>query len=119
MEFHLTYQGSLLASTNTKRRADHKHEIRQAFHPQLRRLWETHPALKDRGYSIPKTEDQLAQTIEVGAFMFVPLVFKALKIGCKLDILFLRPKGIGEPLIDSGGIDSRLKTLLDAPKIPG
>ncbi len=119
MEFHLTYQGPLLASTNTKRRPDHKHEIRQAFHPQLRRLWETHPALKDRGYSKPRTDKQLAETFEVGTYMFVPLVVKSLRIGCKLDILFLRPKGLGEPLIDSGDLDNRLKTLFDALKVPG
>lgn len=116
MEFHLTYQGRLLASTSGKRRTSHKHEIRQAFHPQLRRLWKTHPALNNRGYTQPKTEDQLAQPFKVGEYVFVPLVFKSLKVGCKLDILFLRPKG---PLINSGDIDNRLKTLFDALKIPG
>ena len=49
MEFRLSWQGVLLAtnSGNLSKRArkDDKHEMRQAFHPQLKRLFEITPIL--------------------------------------------------------------------------
>ena len=39
VEFRLLFQGILLPSGGTNRRAAEKHEIRKHFHPQLRRLW--------------------------------------------------------------------------------
>lgn len=129
MEFHLTYQGPLLASA----KKDHKHKIRQALHPQLRRLWAIHPLLKDKSHRTwfdgddgrkflaphGKLKDLLAKKFAIGEYNFVPLVCEWLDVGCKLDILFLRPQGLGELLITSGDIDNRLKTLFDAMKIPG
>ena len=35
LEFRLTYEGLLLGASRTDTRAQHKHEIRKAFHPQL------------------------------------------------------------------------------------
>ena len=43
MKFRLTYEGRLLGNG----RAQHKHKIRRAFHPQLKRLWEVHQNLKN------------------------------------------------------------------------
>ena len=110
MEVHLTYQGPLLASAKKKRRTDHKHKIRQAFHPQLRRLWAIHPLLKDkshrrwfdgvdgRKFLAPdgKLKDLLAKKFAIGESNFVPLVCEWLDVGCKLDILFLRPQGLAQ-----------------------
>src|SRR5664280_3264362 len=47
MEFRLLYEGELLPSSNTKRRAKEKHAIRRAFHPQLRRLWHMRSNLQE------------------------------------------------------------------------
>jgi hypothetical protein len=57
MRFRLTYNGSVKATQQTggagdprlfaDKRAEHKHEIRQGFHPQLRELWTTNKFLKD------------------------------------------------------------------------
>lgn len=45
MEFRLVYSGRVLGASRTNTRASLKHEIRQSFHPQLRRLWETNENL--------------------------------------------------------------------------
>ena len=46
MELKLTYDGLLLVASGSNTRAQHKHDIRRAFHPQLRRFWQTHAVLK-------------------------------------------------------------------------
>jgi hypothetical protein len=47
VQFRLLYSGRLLGASKSNTRADLKHQIRMEIHPQLRRLWITHPALKD------------------------------------------------------------------------
>jgi len=44
MKFTLTYEGSLPSSGN-KRKNQAKWDIRKAMHPQLKDLWDSHPAL--------------------------------------------------------------------------
>jgi hypothetical protein len=52
MEFRLTFAGKLYSTGNDSvlsgrdKRANHKHELRMKFHPQLKRLWEETPFLK-------------------------------------------------------------------------
>jgi hypothetical protein len=53
MQFRLTYEGNLLASQpgdashgNGDKKHDHKHELRQIFHRQLKRLREITPILE-------------------------------------------------------------------------
>ena len=47
MEFRLVYQGNLPAAGGGggASRLNEKQAIRRALHPQLRELWQTHPAL--------------------------------------------------------------------------
>jgi hypothetical protein len=60
VEFRLTYRGPLLATqrdplgAQTDKRAENKREIRRAFHPQLRRLWDITPFLKTGDTSGPQ-----------------------------------------------------------------
>jgi hypothetical protein len=61
--------------------------------------------------------DGLAQRYTTGAYRFVPLVREELALLCSLKILFLRPDPPGS-LIRSADLDSRLKTLFDALKMP-
>jgi hypothetical protein len=136
MEFRLTYEGPLLATQRDPvngqpdRRAEHKHEIRKAFHSQLKRLWEITPFLKTgeaSGPTVLVTQsspdaadykiDTLAKRYAMFGFNFVPLVTANLDLLCSLDILFLR-KGPPGSAIESGDIDNRLKTLFDALRIP-
>ena len=46
LEFRLLYEGELKPSGGSNTRSAEKHEIRRAFHPQLRRLWHTHESVR-------------------------------------------------------------------------
>jgi len=46
MKFTLTYEGPL-PSTGNNKRPEAKWDIRKTLHPQLKDLWESHPALRD------------------------------------------------------------------------
>jgi hypothetical protein len=122
MRFRLTYAGRLEGNGSPK----HKHEIRKALHPQLKRLWEVEPNLISWG-TYPSgefTEDACVPTwkyaadeFKRGAFRFVPLAMKKLSLLVGVEILFLRPDVPGG-IIKSGDIDNRLKTLFDALRMP-
>lgn len=133
MRFRLTYSGPLFSTGNDakERRAPHKHDVRTAFHPQLKRLWEITPFLK-RGRSsyngitwagedvLPeptRRREELATKFQIGPWGFVPLVTEAMDFYCSLDILFLR-LGSRKSLLRQGDLDGRLKTLFDALSAP-
>lgn len=115
-----------MGSSRDDPRPDHKHDLRRDFHKQLQRLWDT-TWLKEMKHGkyvnapqidadIPMREG-LAQRYALGNYRFVPLVREELALLCSLDILFLRPDMPGS-LIRSADLDSRLKTLFDALKMP-
>jgi hypothetical protein len=130
VEFRLTYDGLLLGASRGVTRADHKHDIRKRFHPQLRRLWSINEDLRSMLDPLPpgpvtvnagpyrRRVDALADRFSCGPFHLVPLVTKDLALICGLHVLMLRPDPPGS-LIQSGDIDNRLKTLFDALRIPG
>lgn len=125
MQFRLTYEGRL----ESHGRPSHKHEIRKAFHPQLKQLWETHPALIRWKLPDPPNQDLwkadadtpahevLAKHYVRSGYNFVPLVREDIGLLVGLKILFLRPDMPGS-IIRSGDIDNRLKTLFDALRLP-
>lgn len=137
MEFRLTYEGPLFSTQRDPvgqqrdPRADHKHNLRKVFHDQLKRLWETTPALMqhqhdggifvlDRAFASSKpasTKMELSNRHAMYGFNFVPLVTFDLDLLCGIDILFLRPDRPGS-VVWGGDLDNRLKTLLDALKVP-
>jgi hypothetical protein len=131
MEFILVYDGDLLRSSgNTSRRTWEKHSIRRHLHEQLKRLWETHPALKT--YAAKTVEmgengerilgkpflENLAHGYSRAGIGFIPLMTEQNGLVCKLDILLLRPEGPGQIMNSAGDIDNRIKTLVDALRIP-
>jgi len=145
MEFKLIYQGPLKATSGGGKhgtRVPEKHAIRKVIHKQLARLWEVVPDLKMRAteHSIlsapparrnPTTITMaaamphkslfktLGDNFDRCGYKFVPLVSKHLQLSCGLEILFLRRDMPSIPLIRSGGdVDNRIKTLLDALRIP-
>src|SRR5688500_15233710 len=67
----------------------------------------------------PASESQisLCEPIPKGGRTFFPLVRNSLGLTCGLKILFLRNAPRGK-IIQSGDIDGRIKTLLDALSIP-
>jgi hypothetical protein len=127
MEFRLIYDGGLLKSSSAKnRRPWEKHSIRRHLHPQLKKLWEVHPALRsyaartveERDKPPRKFMDSLAQANQQGDTGFIPLITAPNGLMCELDILLLRPERPGHLIDKSGDIDNRMKTLLDALRIP-
>ncbi len=138
MQFRLKYEGPLNATqkdpvgAQRDPRADHKHQLRRYFHGQLKRLWDVTPHLthgdalgpdimangNQRGEPIKTCRAQdLAQRHAHIEFNFVPLVTFNLQILCGLDILLLCPDN---PMggVWAGDIDNRIKTLIDALRIP-
>jgi hypothetical protein len=130
MEFRLLYDGLLLAGGRGDTRASHKQDIRRIFHKQLKRLWHTNPHLSQRarrretvkiGDADPVTTydlDKIADNYRVGGYRCVPLVTTQFELACGLDVLFLRYDQPGKTLIQSGDIDNRIKSLLDALRRP-
>jgi hypothetical protein len=113
MKFRLSYDGRLEGDGSAK----HKHDIRKAFHPQLKRLWEIDPnlsAIADNG--IPRHVALADQYTRLG-YRFVPLATTHMSLIAAIDVLFLRPDAPGS-VIKSGDIDHRLKTLFDALRMP-
>lgn len=123
MEFRLTFDGALKPTTQSKPRYRHKHEIRRHFHPQLKCLWQDHPALRGRktaGADLDQLEswiDARARRFVVGETRFVPLVTADMQVTCGIDMVYLRPKGRAA-ILDAGDIDRRLKTVFDALAMP-
>src|SRR5215204_4570704 len=121
---------SALYGQQKDKRAEHKYGLRLKFHRQLRHLWEIPPCLlagERIGPSVLLLEsgsDNVRHDVESIAkrhshygFNFVPLVTKELVLIFSLDMLLLRPR----VTIDSawtGDVDNRLKTLIDALRVP-
>jgi len=132
MDFRLTYQGPLLASTSKHTRSAHKHEIRKYLHKQLAVLWEVEFPLKRIANSWnvtmdaatgenrkwTKLDDICDKHTKLG-FRFAPLISGDNGLVCSLDILFLRRETRHGQIVTHGGdLDNRIKTLMDALTIP-
>lgn len=133
MRLTLTYEGPLHAASTNETRNPEKHAIRREFHKQLRDVWNTHLALGD---SFSRVQQSLKWAVEdrekgrtgrapssfpiteMGGFVFVPLVCRALYSICELDILFLRREPPGGLVNQAGDIDNRIKVLFDALRVP-
>jgi hypothetical protein len=129
------YAGPLRATQRDPRdgqpskHTENRHEIRKKFHKQLRKWWHESPAFSDvgpsylitngpPGYQEPLIDyKSLAKRHAQDGFNFVPLVTKELDLYCELEIIFLRPDRPGH-VVWAGDIDNRIKTLLDAMRIP-
>jgi hypothetical protein len=116
MEFRLLYSGEVFASANSKRRASEKHLMRQQFHPQLKRLWETNKSLL--GLKQIGNLKFLSTRYPFNGYYFVPLIREELCLYCSIDILFLRPEDNGNAILQGGDLDGRIKTIFDALRMP-
>lgn len=116
MEFRLTYRGPLAANGLVAE----KQAIRRALHPQLAELWQQEP-LRSIGPDGRRLWEQGAEPsllFPVGSFNFIPVVSERIHLIGHLDILFLRRERPGAVVTSGGDLDNRLKTLLDALRIP-
>lgn len=142
MKFTLTFQGPLPPCGNN-RKPEEKWAIRQQISPQLADLWHCHPALQEIKYyrhwprtgsyvwtethhtappptnlRTPQAGDvDLLEELQIEGYKFLPLVRKHMALVCSLHVLFMRQGQVGE-LYQDGDLDNRVKTLLDALRIP-
>jgi len=112
MEFTLYYRGQLAANGSRKE----KHDLRLTFSLQLFELWRHKADRPDEFFrALPElTKDSFSQA--VGPLRFAALVNKGQVV--ELDITMLRPEAPGSIISKGGDIDNRIKTLLDALRIP-
>lgn len=120
MQFTLYYRGRLRSNANPS----DKHNLRQHFHHQLKRLW-TQPPLS--GYVrmlLPERRSDLGTPVEISiiqelhGFEFAPLVCEKIALVAELQIQMLWPQAPGAIVSQGGDIDNRLKTLFDSLKMP-
>jgi len=64
-------------------------------------------------------QELINQPILRGDARFIPLVRQSLGLACDLNITFLRKEEPGSLVLQGGDLDNRMKTLLDALKVPG
>jgi hypothetical protein len=115
MEFTLYYRGPLKAN----RGARDKHILRQHFHRQMRALWKQLPLSGfTRLWDPSGPHDDLQIGHQLGAYTFVPLVGDRVSLVAELEITMLRPQAPGAIIALGGDIDNRIKTLLDALRMP-
>jgi hypothetical protein len=127
VEFTLYYRGPLKPNGSPT----HKHKIRQGFHSQVKELWNhpplnRHPEFLDPsheptgiGGNIVVTKHEEGSVVRsVGAYKFASVVHSALDLVADLTITFLRPEAPGKIITKGGDLDNRIKTLLDALKMP-
>ena len=114
MHFRLYYRGNLKANSKAK----DKHVLRQQFHEQLKELWNQPPLDSHRSFFESDDDDEILLVRPMGNFKFVPVVSSRLSMVADLHITLLRPEAPGNIVTQGGDIDNRLKTLLDALKVP-
>lgn len=127
MDFTLVYRGPLPAATSGNPRAREKQAIRRVLDAQLRQAWLELPGLaqftrinkgelvKGRLEATPR--DQNHSYLEVGEFRIVPLVQRKIRVACDIHLTLLRRESPGA-VVHGGDLDNRLKTLLDAFRMP-
>jgi hypothetical protein len=71
----------------------------------------------EQGFGFDTHEVSLRRV--VGNFVFVPTVSEKLDMAANLEITLLSPGPPGQLVSQPGDLDNRLKTLLNALKVPG
>lgn len=119
MQFRLTYRGDLRGRTSSD--VNHLHMLRMHFHGQMAELWRQAP-LSSKGHQVWLTKARDAHDYGVLEMRqgrrFASLVSTGNDLMCELDIVMLRRAPPGAVVRDGGDLDNRLKTLLDALRIP-
>ena len=121
MKFRLVLHGSVPSKARGGTVME-KHLLRQQVHQQVKSLWSEHGWLK-RGLT-PSPRDgktgleRLADEYARNGFRFAPLVNHFSGLGVGLDIILLRRRNAGGVLTAAGDLDNRVKTLIDALRMP-
>ncbi|MBX9574989.1 MAG: hypothetical protein K2X07_05055 [Caulobacteraceae bacterium] len=130
VEFTLVYAGPLRAtqgdpqpgSSQRTRHADLKHQMRMEFSRQLKTLWDVVPQFQvaQQIERHPFNIERSKALFQILPWCFVPVVNKAGSLCASLDITLLRRDHPGPSVWrpSAGDIDNRLKTLIDALRMP-
>lgn len=115
MRFTLFYRGPL----KSNRGVEDKQAIRRAFHPQIKQLWAQPPLVDFADWLKPMPNLSGVTLVEkIGNFHFAPLVSESIYMIAELNITMLRPGAPGDLVNHAGDLDNRIKTLLDALRVP-
>lgn len=115
MRFVLHYRGPLRSNGLPL----HKHDLRQAFHVQLKRLWSQPPLSEEQDLLKPRAGDGHYSNLRpLSGFTFAPLVTAEMNGIAELQVTILRPEPPGNLITQGGDIDNRMKTLFDALTMP-
>jgi len=117
MRFVLHYRGPLWSNGSP----EHKHRLREAFHLQLKRLWDQPPLSEHRKHYLVYPRPRAGEYSlprPLGQFVFVPVVAAEMNVVAELSLNVLRPETPGQLITQGGDIDNRLKTLFDALAMP-
>jgi hypothetical protein len=90
--------------------------LRREFHGQLKELL-TRPPMQPFKRLVD-AKHQRALIVEIGGFTFVPLISEKLSHVARLEIILLSPEEPGRVVTQGGDLDNRVKTLLDALRMP-
>jgi hypothetical protein len=112
MRFPLRYEGPLLSSSDKHTRVANKNQIRWCLSPQLITL----EAEADFSRLPEPTTERKPK--KLGKFRFLPIITKSRPVICGLTIRIERRERPGGLLTHEGDLDNRLKTLLDALRVP-
>ena len=120
VRFTLTYDGRLLSAGDKHTRVRNKNEIRFHFTNQLEAV-ASHADFSrvDTRVRLPSESKQpIVYSIRrFHGLNFIPLVARRTGASCALTIKLMRPEPPGQ-IVHGGDLDNRLKTLLDALRLP-
>jgi hypothetical protein len=132
MRFSLKYEGELKSTTDRNTRVKHKNRLRWHFSDQLDELMmrgdftrmprhesDVVKPIDDKGFRIHSTKISGQDFEQV---WYIPVIDRTLNISCSLHVRIDRPERPGS-LFERGGenggdLDNRIKTLLDALRVP-
>ncbi len=122
MRFPLSYEGPLPSSGNVGDRKPTRlpdiWNIRNTISPQIEKVFETHPAFFGESSQSMALRHACKQPIRVSEKEFYVIAQLDFKLKCELKITMLVNHSIATVVDNAGDLDNRLKTLLDALRMP-
>jgi hypothetical protein len=112
MDSRLFYDGPL----KSNRGPVDKQILRREFHRQLKDLVDRKPMEPFK--RLVEAKHRLATLIELDGFTFVQIITERLARVAMLRITLLTPEEPGHAVTQAGDLDNRVKTLLDALRVP-
>ncbi|GEO83116.1 MULTISPECIES: hypothetical protein [Alphaproteobacteria] len=117
MDFKLVFDGDLRPHQQIGLKEIN--QIRRELAPQIRAAW-SYPPLSDVLHWKDEQRDaaQLTCRMTIDGVLFIPMISAKTSLFAEIDVLLLRAQAPGRLISNHGDIDNRLKTLLDALRVP-